>query len=460
MILVQRGGVARGQLGHWRSRTTFVLALSSAAVGLGSLWRFAYLMGEYGGGAFFISYILSLYLLAIPLLVAELAVGAHGRASPLLALRWASDRSLLYRYWMWLGLLACGTGIVIVSYYVVVAGWSLSYMRDMQSGQFSAASVQQLADHFADLLADAERQYYWQSVFLALLVAIVALGLRRGLGTLVWLAVPSIITLLGMLVMFSLDHGDLSATRDYLFRVKWVDFSVESILAAMGHALLTLGVGAGIGISYGAYTHERVPIGRSVMAVAVFDTVIALLAGLAIFPMLFANNLDPAAGPGLFFIGMPYVFGNIGQGEIFGSAFFLLIAVVSLASCAAFMEPSVGAVTQHLRVRRPVAVLIVGAVVWVLAYAVAGSLQEELWLGGPNLMALFDTVATGFLLPLVSLGMAVFVGWRMRPEILRVQLGRESDVFFSLWRGLLRYIAPLVLGLLMLIAYSQLGELV
>ncbi len=238
--------VQRGELGVWRSRTTFVLALSSAAVGLGSLWRFAYLTGEYGGGAFFISYILSLYLLAIPLLVAELAIGAHGRASPMLALRWASDRSLRSRYWMWLGLLACVTGLLIVSYYVVVAGWSLAYIRDMQSGLFAAASMQQVASHFDALLADSARQYYWQSLFLALVVTVLGLGLRRGLGTLVWLAVPVIITLLGMLVLFSVEHGDLAATREYLFTVKLVDFSAEAIFAAMGHALLTLGVGAGI----------------------------------------------------------------------------------------------------------------------------------------------------------------------------------------------------------------------
>lgn len=439
------GSAAYGTLGAWHSRTTFVLALSAAAVGLGSLWRFAWLTGTYGGGAFVLTYIVCLFLVAVPVMVAEVLLGSYGRGSPSVALRWASDRSLLSRQWMWLGLLASVTGVLILSYQAVVAGWSLSYAWTMQSGEFAAASAQVVADSFQALLANPEQQIKWQSLFLAVVVAVVAMGVRRGLGLLVWLAVPLLATLLGMLVQFGLDNGDLAATREFLFSVKLVDFTAESVQVAMGHALLTLGVGVGAGIVFGAYTPERIPIGRSVMAVAVFDTVVAILAGLAIFPVVLANNMEPTAGPGLLFISAPYAFGNIAQGELFGTLFFSLMVVAAAGSALALMEPAVAMLIQHTGLRRPVVALLVGAIVWVLARGVAESLSGE-WFGMENLLAILDHLTASLLLPLVSLLFAVFVGWKLRPEVLRGQLARESDISFSIWRGLLRYIAPLAIG--------------
>jgi len=442
----------RGALGEWRTRTTFVLAMSASAVGLGNLWRFSYLSGEYGGAPFVVTYVLCLFLIAVPLMVAEVVVGSHGRASPVAAIRWASDRSLISRKWMLLGVLACGTGLLILSYYIVVAGWAMAYARAMQSELFSAASAVIVGQHFASLLSDPVRQIYWQSLFLLLTVFAVALGVRRGLGLLVWLAVPTLVAMLAVLIKFGFDNGDMGATRDFLFSVKLVDFSPQAALVALGHAFYTLGVGVGTGISYGAYTPRRIPIGRSVMAVAVFDTMISLLAGLAIFPIVFANNMEPAAGPGLLFVSLPYAFGNIMHGELFGTVFFLLLVLAALGSAVAIMEPIVGALIQQLRMRRFTAVLLVGAVVWLLAVLVVLSFTQDLvlpWFGNRNLFSFLDAITADILLPLVSLLTAVFVGWRLRPEILRLELYRESDLFFSLWRFLLRYIAPPAILLIM-----------
>jgi NSS family neurotransmitter:Na+ symporter len=448
--------IQRSALGAWRSRTTFVLALSASAVGLGSLWRFSYLAGEHGGAPFVICYVLSLFLLAVPIMVAEVVVGSHGRGSPVAAIRWASDRSLLSRQWMLLGVLACITGLLILGYYIVIAGWGLAYARDMQAGVFAAASAEIVGARFESFLADAGRQVYWQSLFLLLAMGFVCLGVRRGLGLLVWLAVPTLVAMLGVLVKFGFDNGDMEATQDFLFSVKWMDFSPHSALVALGHAFYTLGVGVGTGISYGAYAPQRIPIGRSVMAVAVFDTMIALLAGLAIFPIVFANNMEPAAGPGLMFVSLPYAFGNIMQGELFGTLFFLLVALVALGSTVAIMEPIVGVLMQQARLRRFTATVVVGAAVWLLGLAVTlsfGHPQGLDWFGNRDLFEFLDSITADILLPLVSLLTAVFVGWRLRPEILRRELYRESDLFFSLWRLRLGYIAPLAIALIMLAAY-------
>ncbi|MEM9257132.1 MAG: sodium-dependent transporter [Pseudomonadota bacterium] len=438
---------------YWRTRTTFVLALSASAVGLGNLWRFSYLTGEYGGAPFVISYVVCLFAVAVPVLVAEVLLGRHGQGDPLSSLRKAADRSLRSRAWVGLGVFVCLTGLLLLSLYCVVAGWALAYTGFMQAGVFSAASLAEVGQHFDYFLANGTTQVYWQSVFLILTAAVVVLGVRRGLGLLVWIAVPLLIAMLGYLVRFGMDYGDLTATREFLFRTRLVDFNAQAVLVALGHAFYTLGVGVGTGICYGAYAHRRVPIGRSVMAVAVFDLVIAVMAGLAIFPIVFANNMEPASGPGLLFVSLPYAFGNIGQGELFGAVFFMLVALAALGSAVAILEPAVAALKHAARLERLTAVVMVGALVWLLSLAVVSSLQADLgpkWFGGYNLFSEIDRLLTRVLLPVAALLTAIFVGWQMRRQIQRAELDRESAWFFRYWRLFLRYIAPPAIVLLLL----------
>jgi neurotransmitter:Na+ symporter, NSS family len=438
---------------QWRQRSTFVLALSASAVGLGNLWRFSYLSGEYGGGAFVITYVLCLFLIAAPVMIAEVVLGNYGGPSPVEAIRRACDASLRSRAWRLIGLLACITGVLILSFYIVVAGWGMAYAGFMHAEVFSAASPGEVGDHFQRFLADPLQQVYWQTLFLLLTAGTVVLGVRRGLGFLVWLAVPVLLGMLAFLIKYGFDYGDMAATRNFLFSTRLVDFSSESALVALGHALFTLGVGVGTGISYGAYAPQRIPIGRSILAVAVFDTVIALVAGLAIFPIVFANNVEPSAGPGLLFISLPYAFGNLLQGELVGTVFFAMMVLAALGSAVAVMEPVVAMLKQQARLSRFTATLMVSAVVWLMAWAVVASFQpahDLLWFGNRNLLGLLDTLTASVLLPLVALFITLLVGWVLRPEILRLTLARESALFFSLWQFLLRYIAPLAIVLLLL----------
>lgn len=441
------------QQDRWRTRTTFVLALSASAVSLGNLWRFSYLAGEHGGAPFVVAYVLCLFLLAVPVLVAELALGSHGRGGPITAVMQACDRSLRWRGWALLGVLACFTGILVLTFYVVVAGWGLAYIGFMYDGTFASARAGEVGEHFERFLASPRSQLYWLSGFLTLTSAVVIIGVRRGLGLVVWLVVPGLIALLGFLIKFGFDNGDMVATREFLFSTRAIDFTPQAVLAALGHAFFTLGVGVGTGICYGAYAPDRIPIGRSVLAVAVFDTLVGLLAGLAIFPIVFANNMEPAAGPGLLFVSLPYAFGNIMQGELFGAGFFTLMVLAAWGSAVAVMEPVVVAVRQALRISRFTAALLVGALVWLLCLAVVASFDgyaQQHWFGNRNLFAILDGLTAEVLLPLVSLMTAVFVGWRVRPEILKLELDRESGVFFWFWRFSLRFLVPPAIMLLML----------
>lgn len=448
-----------GSADRWGTRTTFFLALSAAAIGLGNIWRFSYLSGEYGGGAFVISYVACLLLVAVPLLIAEVVLGAEGGPGPVAAIHRAGDASGLSRGWGLVGVLACICGLLILSCLVVVAGWCMAYVGFMFDGVFSSSLAVEVGQYFARYLSDPAPQMYWQSLFLLLVAAPLVLGVRRGLAPLVWLVVPLAVALLAFLIIFNFDNGHVEAAGEFLFTTRLADFSPRTVLMALAHALFTLGIGVGTGISYGAYASGQIPPGRSVIAVALFDTVFGLLAGIAIFPVVFANNLEPAAGPGLLFISLPYAFGNLQEGELAGALFFLLMTVAALGSAVAVKEPLVVSLMHHLRLSRFTACLLIGAAAWVIALAVAVSLGPGdifPWLGGGNLLGLFDILTAAVLLPLVALLFALLVGWRVSPALLRRGLSRESDRFFSLWYFLLRYIAPPAIALLLLM--SALGE--
>ena len=430
-------------LGRWRSRTTFVFALAGSAVGLGNLWRFAYLVGDNGGAPFVITYIVCLFVLAVPVLIAEVAMGSHGSGSTLMAFYRAAERSRLGRAWSFWGVLACITGILILGYYIVIAGWGLHYAWAMHKEAFAGVGAGYVAEHFDGLLHNLPAMLAWQSGFLILALLIVGSGVRRGLGFFVWLLVPTMLVLLWLLIDFALAHGDVAAAGDFLFSLQWLDFTSQSVLVALGHAFYTLSVGVGIGVAFGAYAPRHVPVGRSVLAVAVFDTAVAMAAGVAIFPVVFAKHMEPTLGPGLLFLSVPYAFGNLDQGDIYGSLFFLLTALAALGSAVALLEPGVGSLVQHTRLCRVRATLLLGALVWLLGVAVAASLSDASVLAG--FFPLLDRVTASFMLPLGALAVAVFVGWRLDEGLLRGEMYRESEGFFRVWLLLLRFVAPLAI---------------
>ncbi|MEP5763521.1 MAG: sodium-dependent transporter [Halieaceae bacterium] len=448
----------RSTSGVWRSRTTFVLALTASAIGLGNLWRFSYLLGEQGGGPFLIAYLLCLLLVAAPILVAEVLIGAHGRANPVSALLHTAVRSEISRAWVLIGWITGVAAVLILSYYSVVAGWGVAYVAKMQAGAFADASAVDVGQEFAALLADPQQLVQWQSLFIGLTFIICGLGIHRGLAALFWLAVPLLLVSLGVLVEFSFANGDLARAGEFLFSVNLYDFTGESVLLAMGQAFYTLGIGIGVGMAFGAYAPDKLPIGRTVLAVALFDTMVALAAGLAIFPLVFGTNLEPAMGPGLMFVGLPYVFGNMVEGELFGAVFFIMFSVVALSSAVALAEPVVAYLVQRMRLRRPLAALLLGGLIWLLALGCALSFnqwQDVYWFREYTLFELFDRLTTLVLLPLACLLTALLVGWGMRREILRVELYREGPLFIALWRGCLRYIAPPAIIVIMLKALME-----
>ena len=433
----------RHLVGPWRSRSTFVFVLAAAAVGLSNLWRFAYLLGAYGGALFLLAYLVALFTVAVPVLIAEVALGRRVRAPPPVAWGLAARRSRLGRGLEVWALLACVAGLLLLAYAVVVAGWSLSYAWHMAARSFAAASARDVAVFLEALLASPGRMLAWQSAFLAAAVAPVAFGVVRGIGAAAWVLLPALAALLWLLLDFSLRQGDLAAAQAFLFTSQPLDFDVDALFLALTQALFTLGVGLAVGTSFGAYAPERLPVGRSVLAVAVLDTAVALATGVIVFPLLFASNVAPDFGPGLLFVAMPYAFGNLPEGDAYGCLFYLAVVLAALGTALALLEPSVATLLSATRMRRWQAAAAVGAAVWFLAAAVAFSLAPASPFAG--LMSLFDRVTANWLLPAGALAVAVFVGWRLDPALLYPALRRETGTFLAIWLLLLRFVAPCTL---------------
>lgn len=426
---------------RWRSSTTFVLALAVATVGLGNLWRFAFLMGENGGAAFLLSYVGCLLLVGVPLLAAEVVLGAHGRGSVLLTLGWAAQVAGRSRLWLSIGVLACLAAFLMLIACILVGGWALAYAFYQHAGEFAAIDLDASAAFLRRCINAPGELLLAQVATAALATGIAALGVRRGLGLFAWLAFPMLFTLLVFTVLYAVEHGDLVAAGHYLFNWQTIDFSATSFMVALSHAVFTLSVGVAVGMSYGAYAPEQLPILRAVLAVALFDIGVGVAAGLVVFPLLFAANLLPAQDFSLLFIGLPFAFGALPFGDVYGALFYLLVLIALLGSSVALLEPVLGSLVGQFRAPRPVIALLLGVSAGLLSCLATVGLR-----GGGELLIWLDTATSRWLMPAVMLLLALFVGWRIPPSILRLELAREPGILFTVWYFLLRFLAAPVIA--------------
>lgn len=430
--------------GGWSSQWTFIAAAACATIGLGNLWKFAYLAGVNGGAGFVLVYLACVLLVATPVLVAEVVLGSRGRSDPIHALEAAARESAVSRNWRWVGWLTCATALIILSYFSVVGGWLIAYLRWLYEGELAVVSARQMGELFSQLLGDSGRQMAMHGAFMAMTWLVVALGVSRGLGQVLRLSLPLVVILLLVMVLCAIRMGDVAAALDFMFTLRPGELRAEAMLTALGQAFFSLSVGMAAMIAYGAYSPDRSSIVRMVVVVVVLDVLVALLAGLAIFPMVFAHRVQPNYGPGLMFITLPYIFGNIPYGSVIGTAFFALVLLAALGSAISLLEPATAWLVQRRRWPRPWAALVLAVAVWLLGLLsiFSFSLWPQWRPGGRSLFAWIDWLSADVMLPLGCLGIAVFVGWRMRKEAIRDELFVEHHRFFYLWRWLLRYIAP------------------
>ena len=352
--------------GSWSTRTAFILAAVGAAVGLGNIWKFPYLAGTNGGGAFVLVYIGCAMAIAIPILIAELLIGRASRESPPRAVAQLAVQAGCSRHWSIVGWLGTLSGFLILSFYSVIAGWALAWIVAGASGAFAGATAESSQAAFDALLASPARLTLWHTVFIALTVFIVARGVNAGIEAAGRILMPALFAMLLAMVAYSALAGDLGAAVTFLFRPDFSALTGATLLTAIGQAFFSIGVSMGIMMTYGAYLPRQVGVGQAAFVIAGADTLVALLAGLAIFPLVFANGLDPAEGAGLTFVILPIAFGAMPGGALFGTVFFVLLAFAALTSAIAVLEPLVAWLAERPGGNRPRAAIGAGIVAWVI----------------------------------------------------------------------------------------------
>ena len=449
--------------GQWSSRLAFILAATGSAVGLGNIWKFPYIAGENGGGAFVLVYLLCIAVIGIPIMMAEVLVGRRGRQSPINTMRTLAAEEGASRFWKLLGWAGVLAGFLILSYYSVIAGWAMSYVFRTGSGLFTGLTADGVQSIFNNLISDPERLLAWHTLFMVMTMIIVARGVRSGLEKAVKLLMPILFVILFVLVGYAWNSGAFDEGVKFLFQPDFGALTANGVLIAMGHAFFTLSLGMGAIMVYGSYLPGDASIAKTSIAVSLMDTMVALLAGLAIFPIVFANGLEPGAGPGLIFQTLPIAFGHMQYGAFFGMLFFILLVFAAWSSSISLIEPAVAWLVENKGMTRVYASIVAGFATWFtgLLTVLSFNLWSEVKLLSMievfedyTVFDLLDYLTANIMLPLGGLLIAIFAAWKMSRASSVDELGMGDRFFYRLWRFLVRYITPVAVIIVFLNAVS------
>jgi NSS family neurotransmitter:Na+ symporter len=432
----------------WSSRLAFILAASGSAVGLGNIWRFPYTAGEYGGGAFVLVYLLCVAAIGLPIMMAEVMLGRRGRQSPINTMRTLAQTQGAPAFWQLVGWLGIVSGFLILSFYSVVAGWTLDYVTRAAVGLFKGMDAAASEQMFAALVSDPWRLLFWHTIFMGLVGVVVARGVEQGLEKAVRFLMPALFVLLLLMVVYAAWEGDFATGLNYLFRPDFAEFSGragEAMLSAMGQAFFSLSLGMGAIMMYGSYLNSQASISQNVVIIAGMDTLVALLAGLAIFPIVLANGLEPGSGPGLIFQTLPIAFGQMPGGQLFGVVFFVLLVFAAWTSAISLLEPLTAWLVENRGLSRPLGAVLGTVLIWLLGISCLLSLNlwSDITLFGKGFFDLFDYLTSNVLLPVGGVLIAVFAGWVLSRESSRDELAGSETLNYRVWRFLIRYISPI-----------------
>lgn len=433
--------------GQWTNRTVFILAATGSAVGLGNIWKFPYITGENGGGTFVLVYLLCIALIGIPIMMAEVMLGRRGKQSPINTMVALAEEEHRNPNWVWLGWMGVVAGFLILSYYSVIAGWAMSYVFRTGGGMFIGVTADGANRIFTDLVSDPERLLAWHTIFMLITMMVVGRGVKQGLEKAVTYLMPLLFGLLIIIVIYAMTTGYFMQGVRFLFTPGSIDG--KGILIAMGHAFFTLSLGMGAIMVYGSYLSKEHSIVQASILIALADTVVALLAGLAIFPIVFANGLEPGAGPGLIFQTLPIAFGHMQGGTLVGVVFFTLLMFAAWTSAISLIEPAVAYLVENKGVNRIYASAWIGILTWFVGLGTVFSFNiwKDKTLSIPYLfdnLTFFDTLdylTANIMLPLGGLFIAIFAAWVMRQQSTKEEMGTYPFIY-KLWRFLVRFITP------------------
>ncbi len=431
--------------GQWANRWTFMLATAGSAIGLGNIWKLPYMIGVNGGSAFVLIFLVSIVFVAIPLMMTEIMLGRRGQQNPLNTMAALAKEAGASPYWRCLGGMGIVAGILILSFYSVVAGWVLNYIGEAFQGNFTGITAVQASEKFDRLLAQPSVLLFWHTLFLTLTMIVVARGVSAGLEKANNILIPTLFAILLILLGYSLSVGDMAASVKFMFAPDFAKVTPVAILSALGHAFFTLSLGMGSVMVYGSYLDKKESIAQTTLFIVLLDTLLGLLTGLAIYALVFANNLEPNAGPGLIFQTLPIALGSMPAGEMFATLFFILVGFAAWTSAISLVEPAVAWLVETTKLGRIKSSIVMGVLIWLVGVSVLLSFNEWSHIKLAFGLSIFDTLdklTSTVMLPLGGLLMAIFAGYLMKKSHIKEEL-RLKGIWCKFWKMANTLIAPI-----------------
>ena len=437
----------------WKGNWTFVLAAAGAAVGLGNIWKFPYLAGESGGGAFVIVYLLCILFLGLPIMIAEIYIGRYGRKSPINSVRKIIRDYGLNKFWLILGWLGALAGLLILSYYSVIAGIAASYIfSSIPHPELNPAEYS--VEYYSNFKNSPLLMIFWHSLFIGVTCYVVGKGVVDGIGKAINILMPILFFLVIVLCIYSSLTGEFIKTLSFLFNPDFSKITPGVVITAMGQAFFTLSIGMGSIMAYGAYMPQEQMIGKTVLIVIFLDTLVALLAGFTIFPIVFSNpELSAFVGKGLLFESLPVAFHSMPLGSIFHSVFFILVSIAALSSSVSLIEPFTAWIEEERIFSRLKGVIILGLIAWLIGLGTVFS--DNIWaeyeIYGMNFFEVIAIITDQFMLPLGGLLICLLVGFC----IPKIDLEREIDLsrnLSNIFNICLKFVAPI--SVLLIFGYA------
>ena len=434
------------------SRFGALVAMAGSAVGLGNLWRFPYLVGENGGAAFIIVYIVFVFLLCLPIFISEFVVGRRSQKNAYAAFRDLSGGSA----WRWVGLFTIIVPLIVLSYYSVIGGWSVEYLLKSLTLSFTGEATQSVFHSmFTDFVSSTWAPLFAHTAFLGATTLIVMVGIKGGIEKFSKIMMPILFFMVLAIAVYSLTLPGASAGLDYLFNPDFSKITGKACAAALGQAFFSLSLGFGTIMTYASYVSKKENILFQSTATAVSDLMFALIAGIAIMPAVFAFGLDPQSGAGLVFETLPFVFGQMPAGGFVAILFFLALLVAALTSSISMLEVAVAYLVEEKKFSRIGACVLLFVICWVVGALCSLSFGplSHIRIDGGNLFDFFDNLSSNILMTLGSLLTVLFVGWRMKKSDVYDEftnggiLSSNAKIFGVLW-FLIRYICPLVIAVI------------
>ncbi len=440
----------------------FVFAAIGSAVGLGNIWRFPFIAGENGGGAFILLYFIFIVSFGVPAVIAMIVIGRRGGQSPVAStqdLALAEGRS---PHWKYLGWLTLAVAFLALTFFSVVAGWVLAYLLKSAAGVFAGITAVESKQIFADAKSNVAGMMFWHGVFMACTIFIVGRGVRSGIEKSLKFMMPALFVILLILVGYAAVTAEFAKAARFMFTPDFSKIDGNVVLLALGQAFFSLSVGGGGIIAYGAYLSKTASIPRTALVVATANVSVDLLSGLAIFPIVFAYGLEATAGPGLIFETLPIAFGQMPGGRLFGSLFFLLVFFAALSTSISMLASVVSRLVEHHGSSRLRMTALAGGAVWIIGLASVFSFN--IWsdfkplsfiesLHDATIFRIIDFFTVNVLVMISAFLIMIFVGWVMSERATREELAIGNATVFRSWRFIMRYLAPLAIAVIFIFSF-------